>query len=64
MNYSDMYTMITKYYDVFDGNSFVSIPFPEHYNSKKEVIIPEDSLENLRNTFNSINSINPNFESL
>jgi hypothetical protein len=50
--------MITKYYDVFDGNSFVSIPFPEHYNSKKEVIIPEDSLENLRNTFNSINSIN------
>jgi cell envelope-related function transcriptional attenuator common domain len=58
MNYSDMYTMITKYYDVFDGNSFVSIPFPEHYNSKKEVIIPEDSLENLRNTFNSINSIN------
>lgn len=55
MSYTDIYTMMTKYYDVFDRNSFVAIPFPEHYNSDKEVIIPEDSLENLRNVFNSIN---------
>lgn len=54
MDYSDMYSMITKYYSVFNSNSFLSIPFPEDYSQDGDVIISNDALYNLQNIFKSI----------
>lgn len=48
MNYSDMYTMITQYYNTFNGESFSSIPFPEHYSAEGDVIIPDEALQALQ----------------
>lgn len=51
LTYSDMYTLIKNYYNAFDADSFVSIPFPEHYSQEGEVIIPDDALQQLREDF-------------
>jgi len=51
MNYADMYAMIRNYYGLFDQDSFVSVPFPEHYTSDGQVTIPKEALEQLRESF-------------
>lgn len=48
MDYTDMYSLITKYYNVFSHDSFISVPFPEHYSPKGDVIIPDEALSILR----------------
>lgn len=59
MEYSDMYSMITKYYDVFNGDSFISLPFPEHYSSDGNVIIPNDALNTLQNSLKQVETHTP-----
>lgn len=54
MEFSDMYAMITKYYDVFNGESFVSLPFPEYYNADGDVIIPRDALVGLQSSLKGV----------
>jgi len=54
MDYSVMYSMIKKYYNVFNSDSFISIPFPEHYSQQGDVVISDDALYNLQNVFKSI----------
>lgn len=54
MDYSTMYSMITKYYNVFNSHSFLSVPFPEHYSQDGDVVIPEDALSNLQRAFKSV----------
>jgi len=54
MDYSNMYSMITKYYNVFNSESFVSIPFPEHYSQDGDVVISGDALHNLQKAFKMV----------
>lgn len=54
MGYTDMYSMITKYYNTFNGNSFISIPFPEFYSPEGDVIIPSETLHILQEALKSL----------
>jgi len=51
MNYASMYAMIRNYYGLFHQDSFVSVPFPEHYTSDGQVTIPKEALDQLRESF-------------
>ncbi|MFD3259600.1 LCP family protein [Paenibacillus lentus] len=48
MDYTDMYSMITKYYNAFNGDSISSIPFPEHYSPDGDVVLPDDARDILQ----------------
>jgi len=54
MDYSDMYAMVTNYYNVFNSDSFQSVPFPEMYSSKGDVILSDEARNVLRNSFKSL----------
>lgn len=54
VDYKDMYSMITKYYDVFNRESFKSIPFPEYYSPDGDVIIPNEALSDLQDSFQAL----------
>lgn len=51
LNYSSIYSMIKDYYRIFNPDSFVSVPFPEHYTADGQVTIPEEALARLRDVF-------------
>ncbi|MHA6481960.1 LCP family protein [Paenibacillus sp. strain BS8-2] len=51
ITYTDLYELITKYYDKFNGDSLKSISFPEFYSPDGDVIIPDEALEKLQTAF-------------
>ncbi|OBR62203.1 hypothetical protein A7K91_00810 [Paenibacillus oryzae] len=57
INYTDMYMMITKYYDKFKGDSFKSLSFPEYYSPEGDVILNEVALEKLKVDFHALENI-------
>lgn len=57
INYTDMYMMITKYYDKFKGDSFKSLSFPEYYSPEGDVILNEEALEKLKVDFHTLENI-------
>ncbi|REK77631.1 LCP family protein [Paenibacillus paeoniae] len=57
INYTDMFAMITKYYDKFNGDSFKTLSFPEYYSPEGDVIIPEEALKKLQTDFHAIKDV-------